>query len=59
MVESTRKTTKNETPAERVLAACEELRKTIDRPEGFPLEDLQAAAEYLLDTIKLAKRKLE
>lgn len=41
---------------ERLFIAYDELTKTIDRSEGARIEDIQAAVEFLLDAVKVARK---
>lgn len=45
-----------ERSAQAVLMAYQELARIAHCPQGFLLEDLQGAVEYLLDTVKTANR---
>jgi hypothetical protein len=42
---------------ERVLNAYDELTKMIGRSEGACIEEIQAAVEYLLDAVKVARKE--
>lgn len=55
MNERISKCSKAKSPTEAIIAACDDLTKALHSPSGVPLEDLQAAAEYLLDKIKTAR----
>lgn len=39
-----------------VFTAYDELSKTIGRPEGSGIDDIQAAVEHLLDAVKVARK---